>query len=312
MRGGKAGAWKACPGQFYEVGGLAAGRYVFQVEGNDEGRVDRTPASRAFTVSAQGPQVFLTSHPGASLAGTAASFTYASSVPNAQFECRLVAWGGTAPLAPCDPSGMTFDGLPDGSYRFEVVARDLATGEASDPGAGWFFRIDNTGPTIVFSTEPAAITARDDVAFRFAADEATVGDFGCTLDQKPVACADGSLHVDRARAGGHNLQVSAMDTAGNIATTSYRWLVDRGAPKVLIVTGPSRTTDQTTAAFDLWSSANPGMFTCQLDDLPLMPCFTAPVLTGLADGKHQLVVWSYDVAGNRSEAASYVWTVRAA
>jgi arylsulfatase A-like enzyme len=310
---GAPGAWKTCPGQFYAVGDLADGRYVFQVEGIDEGRFDHTPAARAFIVSTLGgPDVALTSHPGFTQAGTSASFTYSSSTPSVQFQCRLIPWGGDAPSSPCDPAGVTFDGLVDGSYRFEVSARDPGSGAVSDPAAGWFFRIDNAGPTVQFSTAPPAITTRQDAVLRFAPLEATKGGFACRLDGRPVECAHGSLRADRLKAGDHTLQVSATDLSGNVGVTSYTWRIDRSAPKVLIMAGPTRTTDQTTAAFDLWSSANPGMFVCQLDDLPLMPCFTAPVLSGLADGKHKLVVWSYDTAMNRSTPARYIWTVHAA
>ena len=278
VRAGAPTAWKPCPGQFYAVGDLVDGHYVFQVEGIDEGHVDLTPASRAFTVSTlAGPDVTLTSHPGVSQAGTSASFAYASSTPNVLFQCRLIPWGGEAPLSPCDPAGVTFDGLADGSYRFEVLARDPGSGALSDPAAGWFFRIDNAGPEVVFSTAPPAATPRADATIRFAPLEVTTGVFGCTLDHKPVGCAKGSLRLERVGGGEHTLEVSATDPLGNVGVTSFSWIVDRSVPKVLIVAGPTRTTDQTTAAFDLWSSANPAMFICQLDELPLMPCFTAPI-----------------------------------
>ncbi len=309
---GTQGGWKPCPGQFYAVGDLADGHYVFQVEAIDEAGVDHTPATRAFTVSTVGgPDVALTSYPGFVQAGTSATFTYASSTPNVEFQCRLIPWGGEAPLSPCGTDGITFHALADGGYRFEVVARDPVSGALSDPAAGWFFRVDNTGPQVEFSTAPPATTTRQDAVFRFAPLEATQSG-ACTFDGEPVDCARGSLRFDRLRPGGHTLQVSAMDLVGNVGITSYSWSIDRAGPKVFIVEGPSRTTDQTTAVFNLHSNASPGMFVCQLDDLPPMPCFTAPVLSGLTDGKHRLVVWAYDSADNRSAAAQYVWTVRAA
>jgi hypothetical protein len=215
-------------------------------------------------------------------------------------------------LTPCETTGVTFHGLADGSYRFEVVASDPLSGASSDPGAGWFFRIDNLGPQVEFSTAPPADTTRQDAVFRFAPLEATTGGFKCTLDGKPVDCTTGSLRFDRLRGNEHTFQVWAMDLAGNRGLTSYSWRVDRSEPTVFIVTGPSRTTDQTTAAFNLHSNASPGLFVCQLDDLPPMPCFTAPILSGLSDGKHRLVVWAYDRANNRSASAHYSWTIRGA
>ena len=312
VHAGTKAAWKPCPGQFYAAGDLADGDYVFQVEGIDEGHIDHTPASRTFTVSSVGgPDVVLTSHPGSTQSGESATFTYASSTPNAQFQCRLTPWGGGAPLFPCEAAGVTYDGLTDGSYRFEVIASDPSSGAVSDPGAGWFFRIDNAGPLVEFSTAPPDTTAQHGAIFRFAPLETTKGGFACTLDGEPVHCTTGSLRFDQLRDGEHTLQVSAMDLAGNLGLTSYSWRVDRSAPEVFIVAGPKRTTDQTTAIFNLRSTANPDMFVCQLDDLPPMPCFTAPVLSGLADGKHRLNVWAYDNADNRSSTVHYSWIVHA-
>ncbi len=312
---GAAGHWKFCPGQFDAVGDLASGRYVFQVAGIDEnGRVDPTPASRRFTVTpAVDPDVHLTSHPAIDQAGSSASFGYASSVPNAQFRCRLVVWGAAdGSWNTCDPAGTTFDGLSDGSYRFEVQAVDPNTEATSDPSAGWFFRIDNEGPTMAFSSAPPANTQRTDAVFRFAPLEAVDGSFACTVDRKPVGCSDGVVRVAGLGRGKHVLEVSARDAAGNLGDSTDVWTVDRTAPQVRVVWGPSRTTHQRTAQFNLWSSDAPGLFVCQLDNLPTMPCFTQPVLTGLGNGRHILTVWSYDLAMNRSLAARYAWTVHAA
>ncbi len=311
VRDGTPDPWRACPGEFYAVGDLADGHYVFQVEGiSESGRIDKTPASREFDVATVGgPDVQITSHPVLSQASSTAAFTYASSLAGAEFQCRLALWGTEKPWAPCDPAGTSFGGLADGGYRFEVVARDPVTGELSDPAAGWFFRVDTTGPTVVFSSAPSNSTRRESAAFRFAPTEVMSGGFKCTVDHKSVGCSKGHLVLKKVKNGTHSLEVSATDRLGNVSLTAYEWTVDRSAPKVQILSGPSHVTSDPDARFDLWSNSNPGLFVCQLDDLPIMPCFTAPELNGLADGAHQLVVWAYDVAMNRSQPADYHWTV---
>ena len=310
VQDGADAAWKACPGQFWAAGNLADGTYVFQVEGIDEyGHVDPTPASRAFTVSAgRASDVSLTSHPSVDQAGTSASFTYASSLANADFECRLAAWDTKIPWSLCDRAGMTFGGLKDGTYRFEV--RTKVSGSAmSDAGTGWVFRIDNAGPAVAFATEPFSTTQRQDATFRFVALEAMTGQFHCTLDGRSVECGKGVVSVDGLSAGGHSLRVSAMDLTGKVGVSIYHWTVDRSRPEVKFLWGPSRKTNSPTAVFRLRSSVSPDLFACQLDNLPLMPCFDAPIFRGLKHGNHTLLVWSYDAAGNRSAPARYAWKV---
>jgi len=304
-------AWKACPGQFYAVGNLADGTYVFQVAGTDGyGHFDRTPASRTFTVSSDPDiDVGLTSHPKVDQSGSSASFTYASSFENAGFQCRLDAWDVDGTWSPCDPAGFAVDGLNDGIYRFEVRAQAPGGGAVSGSGTGWVFRIDNAGPAVTFASKPPADTRRQDASFRFVPLERTTGRFHCTIDQRPVKCANGIVHVRALGAGRHSLAVSATDLAGRVGVSTYHWTVDRGAPEVRFVWGPGRRTSRSTALFRLHSSVSPGMFSCQLDRLPVMPCFDAPVFRSLSKGDHVLQVWSYDVAGNRSLSARYAWRV---
>ena len=308
---GMPGPWKACPGQFAAFGDLTAGHYAFQVAGIDEfGRIDPTPASRAFTVGATvGPDVYMTTRPRASQAGSSVSFDFASSMTDATFECRVVPWGGNAAWSPCDTGDSTFEGLADGDYRFAVRALDPRTDAVSDPGAGWFFRIDNVGPEMAFSTAPPAATPRSDAVLRFSPLEEVKGAVACTLDGRHVDCTKRLVRADHLDPGRHTLEVAASDTAGNVGVSEYSWVVDRSGPRVRIIWGPSRTTHARTAQFNLWSSVSPGLFVCQLDDLPEIPCFTAPVFSGLAAGEHTLAVWAYDAAMNRSHPVGYRWTV---
>ncbi|MGZ5296968.1 MAG: hypothetical protein ACXWYT_08645, partial [Actinomycetota bacterium] len=307
---GKIAPWRSCPGGFAAFSDLADGSYRFEVAGIEEsGHVDPTPASRRFTVSSTGPDVSLGTHPEASVAATSAAFTYASTTSNAQFQCRLVPLSSIVPWAPCDPSGASFSDLVDGSYRFDVRARDAATDEVSDPAAGWFFRVDTTGPTVAFSTAPAVNTRRDAASFRFEAQEAITGSMTCGIDGKAVGCSKGRVSLPHVTVGEHALMVKATDLAGNVGTTEYQWTVDRTPPTVGILDAPRKLSSDPVSAFNLWSSEGPGFFGCSLDGGVAMPCFGAPNFYGLKEGRHTLKVWSLDLAYNRSTVLRYAWRI---
>jgi arylsulfatase A-like enzyme len=306
---GKTVPWRSCPGEFAAFSDLADGSYRFEVAGIAEsGRVDPTPASRTFTVSSTGPDVSLVTHPAASGAARSAAFTYESASPNVQFQCRLVPWNTEVPWAPCDPSGASFTDLADGGYRFDVRARD-ATDEVSDPAAGWFFRVDTTGPTVAFSIAPAVNTRRDSASFRFEPEETIAGSVTCAIDGRAVGCSKGRVSLPQVGVGSHTLAVKATDLAGNTGTTEYLWTVDRSGPEVGILDAPRKLSSDPVAAFNLWSNESPGFFGCSLDGGVAMACFGAPNFYGLKEGRHTLTVWSLDLAYNRSIAVRYVWRI---
>ncbi len=308
IRNGKAAPWRSCPGGFVAFNDLDDGRYRFEVAGVSEGgEIDRSPASRSFTLLASGPDVSLVGHPGSTGGASDASFTY-SSTTSSQFQCRLVPLETVVPWGPCDPSGATFSGLAEGSYRFDVRARN-ASDEVSQPAAGWFFRVDTTGPTVAFSTAPLPNTRSDRASFRFEPEELSAGPTRCTVDGRAVGCSNGRISLPHVANGDHVLSVKATDVAGNTGTTSYGWTVDRIRPNVVILDFPRKLSKEHISAFNLWSSEGPGFFGCSLDGGVEMPCFGAPNFYGLREGRHSLKVWSVDLAYNRSIPITYVWKI---
>jgi arylsulfatase A-like enzyme len=309
IREGSSAPWRSCPGGFAAFSDLADGSYRFEVAGISEGgRIDPTPASRAFTLSPSGPNVSLLTHPAASITSTSAAFTYASTSPSVVLQCRLVPLGTLVPWTPCDASGASFSDLADGSYRFDVRARD-ASDEVSDPTGGWFFRVDTTGPTVEFSNAPAVNTRSDSASFRFEPVETITGSTTCTIDGKAVGCSNGRVSLRHVAGGDHSFTVKATDTTGNVGTTEYHWTVDRIAPDVGILDAPRKLSSDPVAAFNLWSSEGPGFFGCTLDGRVTMACFGAPNFYGLKEGRHELKVWSVDLAYNRSAVVRYVWKI---
>jgi arylsulfatase A-like enzyme len=309
IRDGKAAPWRSCPGGFAAFSDLADGNYRFEAAGISEGgRIDPTPAFRRFTLTPAGPNVSLLTHPTASITSTSAAFTYASMSPSVVLQCRLVPLNTPVPWTSCDASGASFSELADGSYRFDFRARD-ASDEVSDPTGGWFFRVDTTGPTVDFSNAPTVNTRSDSASFRFEPEEPVSGATTCSVDGSAVGCSNGRVSLRHVAGGDHSLTVRAMDSAGNAGTTEFRWTVDRIAPEVGILDGPRKLSSDPVAAFNLWSSEGPGFFGCSLDGGVAMPCFGAPNFYGLREGRHELKVWSVDLAYNHSAVVRYVWRI---
>ena len=309
LHGDHAVPWRACPGGFAAFNDLADGSYRFEVAGISEaGRIDATPASRRFTLSSAGPNISLGTHPGASVTSASVAFTYASTSSNVGFQCRLVPLHAVVPWTSCEASGASYADLSEGSYRFDVRSREISD-QVSSPSAGWFFSVDTTGPTVEFSQAPMAHTRSDVATFRFEAVEATSGSMTCTVDGKAVGCANGGIPKRRVGSGDHSLVVRAVDGAGNVGTTVYGWTVDRIPPEVGILDSPRKLSSDPVSAFNLWSSEGPGFFGCSLDGGVAMPCFGAPNFYGLREGRHELKVWSVDLAYNRSVPLRYVWKI---
>ncbi|WP_188113255.1 FG-GAP-like repeat-containing protein [Nocardioides humilatus] len=102
---------------------LADGSHTFTVRAVDAaGNVDRSPATRTWTIDTTPPDTTITSHPDATIHLTArtakVSFEFVSNDPNATFECRL----DTAAFVACK-SPKKYSAKP-GQHTFEMRAVD--------------------------------------------------------------------------------------------------------------------------------------------------------------------------------------------
>src|SRR6185295_5864133 len=149
----------------------------------------------------------------------------------------------------------------------------------------------------------------DSASFRFEPEETITGSMRCTVDSKAIGCSNGRVTLRRVAPRDHVLTVKATDPAGNVGTTEYQWFVDRVRPQVEILDAPRKLSKDVVSAFNLWSSEGPGFFGCSLDGGVDMPCFGAPNFTGLKEGRHELKVWSVDLAYNRSPVVRYAWKI---
>jgi arylsulfatase A-like enzyme len=312
VRVGHDAPWEPCPGQIVGYAGLEDGDYRFEVAGTDEdGRWDPTPAVRAFTVETRGgPDVAIGAKPGAVVAQGSVSFAYSSSLSTALFSCRLTSGEVGGEWATCPTDGISYEALAEGSYLFEVGARDPGTGSVSRPAAAWSFAVDAAGPVPAFVQTPPKSTRSDRAVFRFALAPTTSGPVRCAIDGRAgTDCASGTYRAEGLSGGFHVFTIETSDRAGTRAVTEYRWEVDRTAPAFKLNDAPNPFSKERDPVFDLWTDADPGFYLCALDGSPLMPCFTAAHLTGLADGNHRFVMFAVDAAMNRSDRKVYRWTV---
>src|SRR5207244_4824462 len=90
-------------------------------------------------------------------------------------------------------------------------------------------------------------------------------------------------------------------------TATFR--VDRTAPPAPVVTAKPDNPSFDTKPHFAYSDTEAGVtFQCQLDSGPPAACGSSVDYSKLAFGDHTFTVWAFDVAGNRSPAATYGWT----
>jgi N-acetylglucosamine-6-sulfatase len=311
IRDGSPDPWHACDGQFDAVGNLSDGDYTFEVAGTDEaGHVDRTPASRRFSIASGGPPVSIGGHPPMAQTSGDVSFSFSSSVADATFGCRLSpALGPRADWQPCSGSA-SFQDIQDGEWNFEVRAQAPGTQEWTSPPAGWLVRVDRTGPAFLQVQGPANVTSSHDAAFHFVPTEGVQGATTCRLDHRKASeCSDGTFSVAGLAKGVHSVRVAARDALGNVGASIFTWTIDFGPPKVRIVKRPDRFTSIADATFRLTSSSDPSLFICEVDGLPEMPCDDDLSFGPLGEGPHALTVWGLDAASNRAQPVVYRWAV---
>ena len=80
--------------------------------------------------------------------------------------------------------------------------------------------------------------------------------------------------------------------------------------QVTITSGPSGTTDQTTATLTFEANEAGATFRCALDGSRPVACGSPVTYSGLADGDHLFLVEARDADGRNSSRASRRWTVQ--
>jgi hypothetical protein len=121
---------------FEYPGPLADGSHTFQVRAKN---TVGTGAAATYTwlVDTQAPTATINTTPANPSPGASAAFTYGSSQLGSSFECSLAQQGQTGNFASCPFVGMTYTGLADGTYTFQVRATDKAGNQGSAAAYTW-------------------------------------------------------------------------------------------------------------------------------------------------------------------------------
>ncbi len=287
---------------------LAAGSHSFEVRAVDGvGNTDASPASYTWTVDLAAPAVQIGSGPEGLTNDATPSFGF-SSEAGATLACSLDK--GTASFGSCSGAGTHTPAaaLADGAWTFRVQAADAAGNQAV---ATRGFSVDATPPDTAIGTKPAALVNSTAANLSFSGSDpggSGIASFECKLDAGAFAVCTSPREYTGLGAGGHTVQVRAIDAAGNAdgSPAAHSWTIDLTPPAVQVDTGPDGPSADTTPTFGFSSEAG-ATFQCSVDKGTAS--FGACSETGahtpaaLADGSWTFRVRATDAAGNQAVAS---------
>lgn len=222
---------------------------------------------------------------------TTATFDFSASVEEASFDCRL----DGEPWAECEPE-LELEGLAEGAHVLEVRARQGDEVDATP--ADWPWTVDLTAPDTTIVDAPAALGGAA-ASFTFSGSESPVT-FRCSLDGGDFAPCPAEATFEGLAEGTHELEVVAVDAAGNEDPTpaAHAWTVDAEAPDTTITSAPTETVGGGEVLIAFTGSEAAVTFECRLDGGAWEACSSPWVEAGLPDGDHTLAVRAVDAAGN--------------
>ena len=290
-----------------EYSGLAEGAHQFRVRAKDgAGNIDATPAVRDWSVDLTGPDTTIVSGPPPVGNSSSVTFTFSASESPATFECKdalASTWISCA-------SPLTLNGIADGTYTFQIRAKD-AFGNPDATPASRTFTIDTVVPDTTITAGPSGTVASTAASFAFASNDATAT-FECRVDGAAYAACTSPVSLSGLGQGAHQFDVRARDAAGNVdaSPASRDWSVDTVAPQTSIASGPSGAIASTSASFTFGADDAGATFECSLDGAAFVACTSPAAYSGLGEGAHAFSVRARDALGNTDATpASQTWIV---
>ena len=248
----------------------------------------------------------------------AQSYTYVAAEPGTTASCQLMqrptnstTWLQAQAAAPCpSPWNVTLPNV-DGDYAVRVVTTDAA-GNPSLYGESPTYTLDVTGPVSpVFASGPTGTANAKSVTWTWSYEPQSTGvctlTHGSTVLVAAAACNSGTYSATLADGDGvYTLTVQLTDQYHNVGgtTTSAPYTLDATPPGAPIVTGPTTTSNNTTANYAITSVIEAGATAeCRLErgttvvsDWSTCTLPTTRVLSG--DGSYVLKVRLTDQYGN--------------
>ncbi|MFL6005050.1 MAG: Ig-like domain-containing protein [Gaiellaceae bacterium] len=199
----------------------------------------------------------------------------------------------------------------DGPATITARATDFSTAAALS--AARTVTVDNTPPVTTILGGPSGQVTSTSAVFTFSADDPTAT-FSCAIDGLWQPCSSPRTY-DGLAIGTHTFEVLATDRAGNgeINHPWRQWQVvvsDTTPPETMIDSGPSGTTQATSATFTFSSNEVGATFECRLDGSEYASCSSPRSYASLAAGAHSFSVRARDTSGNLDATpAERTWTV---
>ena len=287
------------------TGALSDGPHTFSVQAVSlAGNSDPTPAEQSFTVDTTPPETAITSGPSGLINDPTPTFTFTSSEPPPNFECRVDSEAFTNCSSP-----FTTSALAEGNHTFEVQAKDGAGNIDLSP-ASHAIEIDITAPAApVLSGAPSSLTTSTSQDISWTGELGTT--FTCSIDGgAPTTCTSPSARNSLSD-GNHSLAVAAVDDAGNSAVSTATWTVDTSTPAAPSITSMPPDPTSSTSANLRFSGEVGASFECKLDNGPWSACSSPSSYSGLTPkSSHTFQVHQTDEAGHTSSDTSATWTIR--
>ncbi|MGX5681962.1 hypothetical protein [Schumannella luteola] len=247
-----------------------------------------------------------------------ASISWSVDDPAATLECRMAfenADEASDSSGDYCPAPFTIVDDREGSYIYSVEATDAAGNTALMSRT---FTVDRTAPIVSLTSAPPAISGTDSGSVSFEASEGRhdpwvsgITQFVCEFDGATVDPCTSPFAYAGLGEGEHELTVTAIDRAGNVsAPVSHEWLVDSVPPTVAIASAPAAYTSQSSASVSFTvvdGGSGIQSQSCTADGASV-PCVSPILLTGLADGEHEVVISATDQVGLTASATA-TWTV---
>ncbi|MFL5798872.1 MAG: sulfatase-like hydrolase/transferase [Actinomycetota bacterium] len=231
---------------------VTAADHTFAVRAIDAaGNVDPSAAAASWTVDPI-PQTTIRAGPEdrSATGSSSATFDFESTVPGSTFRCSLE--GVSFQACQSGGDGAAFSGLADGAHTFAVFA---VNGSYSDPTpAARSWTVDTVPPSVSISSPPAdgLLTSASAVVKLASADPApSSGNPRFVLSERAgpagtfatVAAGTGHQATRSLASGTWCWEVTAIDPAGNAATSGERCAAVPLDDRALGVEGPSAATD---------------------------------------------------------------------
>ena len=308
-----AGSWATCSSpQSYSS--LAEGDHTFSVRAVDTAGNISVADSKTWHIDLTAPVLTLAGTPNSVTNSLAATFSFSATDSGgsglANYYCLL---DSAVSFTQC--TAVQSYTLAAGTHTLQVKASDNAGNSSSAQNYSW--TIDTTPPTSSITSNPTSLNNSQSASFSFTGSDSgggAVASYECQLDGSAFAACVTPKSYSSLVSGSHTFAVRAIDTAGNIGTSSsYSWTIDLTTPLASINSGPNSITNSTSASFTF--SANPPPsgsivgYECRLDGAVWSSCSSPKTYSGLVQGSHTFDVRSIDNNSNYSTPTSYAWTI---